>query len=288
MGGSMSTRGSGQDSTLPAGSLRRESTGGPAGQLSYLYRPGEGGTALLMLHPVNTSALVWTHVVSELDPRWPVIAVDYRAHGRSDAGGRYLPADYAADALAVVDHLGVDRAHLVCGSIGGAVSVEIAAVRPELVASISAFGAGLRIGWTGEVVEATGEQLRTMGVSDWFRAHGGEVLGPASRPEAAQELAYLASDGREVETVIEVIRGTFQEADSRPAARAVSAAPPPAQVVAGACDPTCPPSVGQELASALNCSVTVLAEIGHLPMLEDPVKTARLLHSFLEELEPAS
>src|SRR5690349_19196439 len=95
---------------------------GPCGSLSALRWDGpQDRPPVLFLHPVNTAAVVWRQVAARLGRR--AVAVDYRGHGLSAPGPRYLPADYAADAIAALDEVGWDVAHVVGGSIGGAVSV---------------------------------------------------------------------------------------------------------------------------------------------------------------------
>ncbi|WP_432851258.1 alpha/beta fold hydrolase [Amycolatopsis sp. CA-161197] len=262
---------------------RRRTTTGPAGELSYLAWPGSG-TPVLYLHPVNTAAEVWSDVAAELPG--PAVAVDYRAHGGSAAAGPYFPADYAADALAVLDAEGIGRAHVACGSIGGAVAVELAATAPQRVASIAAFGATLRLGWDSATLDETEADLRGLGVREWFVRHGGEILGPGSRPDAADRLVELASAGRELDVVVEVLRTTFGLADSRPAAAKVEPAAPPALVVVGTHDPTCPDAMAQELAGYLHTQVHTLVDLGHLPMLEAPAVTAAAIRAFHDEIGP--
>lgn len=270
----------------------RRYTRGPVGVVSYLVWAGDRTQVpILHLHPVNTAAAVWAATVDAAAPGPVRVAVDYRAHGRSEAGGTYLPADYARDALAVLDAEGIDRAHVVCGSIGGAVAVELAAGSGR-VASIVAFGATLRLGWPAALLDDTEKDLRALGVRGWFDAHGAEILGPASRDGAAAELTELASGGRDgdrdLDTVAAVLRTTFGAAD----ARAVASDPttrPPARVVVGAHDPTCPPDMARELAAALagaagGVEVEVVPGIGHLPMLEDPLGTADAIRRFHEHL----
>lgn len=265
---------------------------GPAGEVSYLvWRGGDDATAVLFLHPVNTAAAVWEPVVDQLGSSRTLIAVDYRGHGRSEATGPFLPGDYAADALAALDAAGVEAAHVVAGSIGGAVAVELAHAAPGRVASITAFGATLRLGWPPADVDAAVHGLRELGVREWFARHGAEILGPGSRPEAAAELVELASLGRDgvrgLETVVEVFTTTFARADARPAARVVSASPPPALVVVGRADPTCPPEMAHELAASLRAPVRVLERIGHLPMLEAPGATAAAIRDGIAAAEDA-
>ncbi|WP_431910338.1 alpha/beta fold hydrolase [Amycolatopsis thermoflava] len=267
----------------------RRSAEGKAGTLSFLDWPGAGrATPVLYLHPVNTAAAVWSSVVAELDGPGRALAVDYRAHGGSEAGAPYYPADYAADALAVLDAAGARRAHVVCGSIGGAVAVELAAAAPERVASIVAFGATLRLGWDTALLDETEADLRAFGVRDWFARHAGDILGPASRPDAAARLVELASVGRDgdrdLDTVVEVLRTTFGLADSRAAAVAVATDPPPARVFVGEYDPTCPLPMAEELAAGLRADVHTMPGIGHLPMLEDPAGTTVAIRAFHAEI----
>ncbi|MFC4943130.1 alpha/beta fold hydrolase [Pseudonocardia sp. GCM10023141] len=270
----------------------RRSTPGATGELSYLAWPSPSAmTPILYLHPVNTAAAVWEAVATELGADRRAVAVDYRAHGRSAAGGPYYPADYAADALAVLDASGIERAHLVCGSIGGAVAVELTAAAPGRVASIAAFGATLALGWPAETLDEVERDLRALGVRQWFVRHGAEILGPAARAEAEAELVAVAVAGRrgdrDLDTVVDVLRTTFGLADSRPAAAAI-ADPPPTRVFVGSHDPTCPPAMAHELAAALHGDVEVIPDIGHLPMLEDPLGTAAAVRAFHTALDTVS
>ncbi|MGD9986223.1 alpha/beta fold hydrolase [Pseudonocardia sp.] len=269
----------------------RHTTPGKAGELSYLAWPGDpGATPILYLHPVNTAAAVWSAVAGELGDARAAIAVDYRAHGYSAPGGPYLPADYASDALAVLDAVGLERAHVVCGSIGGAVATELALAAPGRVASVAAFGATLRVGWDEATIDDTERDLRALGVREWFRRHGAGILGPASRPGAAAELVELAAGGpdgdRPLDTVVEVLRTTFVVADSRPAGAALAARAErvPARVFVGTHDPTCPEAMAHELAAAFGGDVRTMTGIGHLPMLEDPAGTAAGIRDFHDRL----
>jgi pimeloyl-ACP methyl ester carboxylesterase len=268
----------------------RHTTPGAVGELSYLAWPGPRDVPpILYLHPVNTAAAVWSRVADQLGDHRPALAVDYRAHGRSEAGGTYHPADFAADALAVLDAREVARAHIVCGSIGGAVATEILAAAPDRVASIAAFGATLTVGANKTVLEEFEHDLRVLGVRGWFVRHGGEILGPSSRAAAARELVELAAEGRhgdrDLDIVVEILRTTFGYADSRPAAETLRGRQvlPPARVFVGTHDPTCPLTMAQELATALSGEVRTMLDLGHLPMLEDPHATATAIREFHAE-----
>ncbi|MFC5994663.1 alpha/beta fold hydrolase [Pseudonocardia hispaniensis] len=256
---------------------QRDSVRGPVGDVSYLEWPGSPNEVpVVFLHPVNTAAAVWAEVAQEMAGARRAVAVDYRGHGRSASGTSYLPADFAADALAVVDALELDRVHLVGGSIGGAVAIEIAARAPSRVASVAVFGATLHIGLSPAELEPLLSGLAELGVEEWFARHGGEILGPRSRRGATARLVELAG-GRDPDLVIEIVRSTFQIADSRATAAALPGPRPPALVAVGTHDPTCPHSMARELAGYLGAQVLTMTGVGHLPMLEVPGEVATLL-----------
>ena len=66
--------------------------------------------------------------------RFDVVALDQRGMGETEApAGPYTMAEYAADARALLDHLGLDRVRVVGTSFGGMVAQELAVTAPERV-----------------------------------------------------------------------------------------------------------------------------------------------------------
>lgn len=97
---------------------------------------GEGGVPLLFVHGFGGDLENWMFNQAELAARRRTIALDLPGHGGSakEPGEGSVPA--LADAvLAVLDALGVERAHLVGHSLGGAIALALALERPQRVAS---------------------------------------------------------------------------------------------------------------------------------------------------------
>lgn len=88
--------------------------------------------AFVFLHPLGADAGFWDPVRAELVPRTSM-ALDLPGHGT--APPQELGAGIDAYAAAVADQLG-EPAHLVGMSLGGLVAQELAASRPDLVASV--------------------------------------------------------------------------------------------------------------------------------------------------------
>jgi pimeloyl-ACP methyl ester carboxylesterase len=94
-----------------------------------LYRAGEG-EPLVLIHGFTATWRCWLPVLSELVPRFEVIAPTLHGHD----GGEPLPPSEqphsitrAADLLeGHLDELGVDTAHLAGNSMGGALALELA------------------------------------------------------------------------------------------------------------------------------------------------------------------
>ncbi len=96
-----------------------------------------GAPALLLLHSLGTTMEIWAPQVPVLARQYRVIRMDLRGHGLSGATpGDYSMASLAADAVAVLDALGVAAAHVAGVSIGGRLCLELAAAHPTRVLSI--------------------------------------------------------------------------------------------------------------------------------------------------------
>ena len=94
-------------------------------------------------HHVNWVAPGWVKTLTEAGYR--AIALDNRGHGRSTKS--YDPADYtpqvmAEDAAALLDHLGIGKAHVFGYSMGARISTFLALAHPEKVATLILGGLG--------------------------------------------------------------------------------------------------------------------------------------------------
>jgi pimeloyl-ACP methyl ester carboxylesterase len=110
------------------------------------------GAPLLLLHGWPEFWLTWEPVMARLSDRYRVIAPDLRGFGESDKPqGPFGPADHAADMLALLDALGVERAGIVGHDVGGAAMQPLARQAPERAAGLFFFdfvypGVGARMG----------------------------------------------------------------------------------------------------------------------------------------------
>jgi pimeloyl-ACP methyl ester carboxylesterase len=110
------------------------------------------GAPLLLLHGWPEYWLTWEPVMRRLAARHTLIAPDLRGFGDSDKPeSPFGPADQAADMVALLDALGIDRAGIVGHDVGGAVIQALARANPERCAGLFLFdfvypGIGPRLG----------------------------------------------------------------------------------------------------------------------------------------------
>ncbi|MEQ1785919.1 MAG: alpha/beta hydrolase [Acidimicrobiales bacterium] len=103
-----------------------------AGGSLHVGRWGDGPHAVLAAHDITSNHRSWQAVARALGPDVTLIAPDLRGRGRS----AHLPAPFgmrahADDLVAVLDHLGLDRAALVGHFMGAYVATVAATAHPE-------------------------------------------------------------------------------------------------------------------------------------------------------------
>jgi len=117
----------------------------------HVARAGTG-KPLLLLHGWPEFWLTWEPVMMRLAGRYNLIAPDLRGFGDSDKpAGAYGPDQHAADMLALMQALGIERFGVVGHDVGGAVMQPLARMAPARLAGLFFFdfvypGIGARMG----------------------------------------------------------------------------------------------------------------------------------------------
>lgn len=106
--------------------------------VSLNFRDEGEGTPVLMVHGVGSDLESWDGVIQNLSDQRRYIRFDLRGHGQSKrTSGPYSLTDFAEDAIAMLDHLGIERAAIVGFSLGGLVAQAIALNFPDRVKCVS-------------------------------------------------------------------------------------------------------------------------------------------------------
>jgi 3-oxoadipate enol-lactonase len=102
--------------------------------ISLYYSDQGKGFPVLLLMGLGMDSSGWMFQVPALAKRFRVIAPDNRGCGLSDKPkGPYSTRMMAEDAVALLDHLGVEKAHVVGDSMGGMIAQEVALGWPQRV-----------------------------------------------------------------------------------------------------------------------------------------------------------
>jgi len=173
---------------------------------------------LLLLHGNAESGLAWYGWVPALARHYRVVRPDMRGFGQSTP----MPRDYpwtldrlVEDFCLLMDHLGIDRFHLVGAKIGGTVARAFAARRPERVKTLVVVGTPppLRPG-AAENVPKLVREFEEHGVEYWARQNMGNRLGSAFPPEGFEWWCRFM--GRTALSTQLGFMGTIACADIRP------------------------------------------------------------------------
>ncbi|MBI2895554.1 MAG: alpha/beta fold hydrolase [Deltaproteobacteria bacterium] len=247
---------------------------------------GQGPRVVVLLHAFPLHAGMWARQIATLSAHHRVIAPDARGFGESrEVSEALTPAMIAADALALLGELGIDRA-IVCGlSMGGYAALELYRQAPSLVQ-------GLVLADTRAAAETTPEgranreklarEVLEKGI-DWI---AGEVTPKLVAPDASlqvvAEVRRLIGENTP-QGLAAAQRGMALRADSRELLGQIAC---PTLVLVGSVDALTPPSEAESMASAIPQSrLVVLEGAGHLSNLEAPEAFDAALLRFIGELD---
>jgi pimeloyl-ACP methyl ester carboxylesterase len=125
----------------------REDLGDRSDPVGRVGRVGRRETALLLVHGWGADSNDWAWHIPELSATHRVIAPDLRGHGHSsdpgagpgsdrDPASGYHPRALAADLVALLDHLGIERVVAIGHSMGGQIVSCLAVEHPERVRAL--------------------------------------------------------------------------------------------------------------------------------------------------------
>jgi pimeloyl-ACP methyl ester carboxylesterase len=178
------------------------------------YQPRGGGpagpTPLLLLSGQSNSHRWWDRVRDDFEATRRTVTLDYRGTGDSDKPDEaYSTEGFAEDVIAVLDHLGVERADVYGTSMGGRVAQWVAARHPGRVRALvlgctspggpHAFERGndIRMALAGpDPAVARQTLLDLMYTPGWQAAHEGpfNTLGDPAMPPYARRRHLVASN----------------------------------------------------------------------------------------------
>jgi pimeloyl-ACP methyl ester carboxylesterase len=114
-------------------------------QVHYLEWGRSTAPPVVCLHGGGQTAYMWEELGAALAPTHHVFAPDLPGHGDTDPIEAMDRRSLAATVPPLLDVFGIERAAFVGASLGGIISLTLAADRPELVAAIALIDIGHRL-----------------------------------------------------------------------------------------------------------------------------------------------
>jgi 3-oxoadipate enol-lactonase len=251
----------------------------PDVEIEYRVDGPSDAPLLVLSNSLGTTMAMWQPQVTALAASLRVLRYDARGHGRSSTPpGPYTIARMGGDVQALLQSLGVARAHF-CGlSMGGMVGLWLAVHAPasidRLVVSNTAARIGPADGWNARI-----ERVRAGGMA----AIADAVLARWFTP------AFVASGSPVVELARGMLLGTpaagycaacaaVRDMDQRDDIARIVA---PTLVIAGTQDVVTTPADHRYLAERIGAARYVELDAPHISNLEQPAAYTRTLVDFL-------
>lgn len=132
--------------------------------------PWSDPQTVLMLHGLAESGEAWRGWTPHFAREYRVLRPDLRGFGRSTpmpADYRWHPERILDDLLRLLDHVGVERVHVIGAKIGGTLAMRLAARDPERLLSLAAVGAPVSLKSFAGQTPVWRAQIRDQGVRWW-------------------------------------------------------------------------------------------------------------------------
>ena len=262
----------------------------PGASLYYETDGPVSKPAVLLIHAGIANLRMWDPQIPALSAGHHVIRFDTRGFGQTRADD--VEFSNRADALALLDHLGVARATLIGCSRGGTIAIDLAVDSPDRVAGLVVIGSGPS-GFPDteltDVEDARFDEIdQAFEAQDWHRLARLEAaiwdFGPLRREEDL--------DPEFVSTAYALNRVNVIHAEEKPVS--IPLEPPaydrvididvPTLVTVGEYDMSEVLAAYEFLLTTLpNASGCVFRDSAHLPNVEHPADVERVLLTWLAE-----
>lgn len=228
---------------------------------------------LVLLHGAGGSRLQWPSSLRQL-PGIGVIAVDLPGHGSSPTPGRDSISAYAADIVALLDALDIQRAVFAGHSMGGAIALQLALDYPDRTQGLILMGTGAKLSVHPDLLrdaqENPSQAARTMVEWVWSEA----------TPAEAKEKYYEAI----VNLPPDVLHGDFVACNTFDVRERLSNISAPTLIISATKDRMTPPKYSAYLHEQIPDSQLVSLEASHMLMLEQPEATGNAVRQWLNLL----
>ena len=244
---------------------------GADGAEIYYELTGDGDPVVLIMG-LGADSRGWAMQSSAFAERYRVVLIDNRGVGKSSvASPPYTTKQMAADTLAVMDDAGIERAHVLGVSLGGAIAQELAIAAPGRVRSLAlgSTWAGPSV-WRSRIREVQLGILESQGVEALVRFRALFIFSPALIAGAPAMMDVI--EKTMAETPLEGYLHQLDAAELHDARDRLGAVAVPTVVLTGKRDILVPPELSYEVASLIQGAQLELLDTAHAIQLEEAAR----------------
>ena len=251
-------------------------------RIHYTLNGPAAAPAVTLSHSLATTLAMWEPQVRVLAERYRIVRFDTRGHGGTDAPpGPYTLAMLAADALALLDALGIQRTHFVGLSMGGATALALAELHPDRLDRVvvcdspcMSTPAGAQQ-WEERIATASKGGMEALVDSTLARWFPQETL--AAKPAHVERVRAMI-----LSTPVEGFIGGAAALSDHDYNAAVATVTRPVLFIAGSKDGVTPAAM-QDMQKRLPGSRYVELEgAGHISNLDRPAEFTRAVREFIQ------
>lgn len=260
-----------------------------------LYYELEGqGTPLVLIMGLGGTLRAWGLQWPDFVRRHQVLALDNRGVGRSDKPvGGYTVARFADDVATVMDHAGIESAHILGISLGGLIAQELYHARPQRVRSLMLCATGVGVNDPAgipaeqEIIEIMSMDRTSTPMRDFMEQHVRAFYHPdylARVPDLVDHLlAFQEMEPQPSHSYTGQLRAALTHTYNSPRLPAIRV---PTLVVHGEHDRIWPVANAEYLAANIpNARLEIVPEAGHMLPLEKPQAFNRRILAFLSDVD---
>lgn len=246
--------------------------------LHYRWLDQKQDQNLVLINSLGTNMGIWENVLPLIRQEYNILLFDKRGHGLSSTReGDLSIDDYADDIIFLMDHLAIEKTHVLGLSIGGMITFSLASRYPDRVEKLIFSNTGAKLGtadaWDERItaireggIAALSAVIMERWLSPNFRAaHSGATAGYTNMLERTTALGYIQACA------------AIRDADYRPVLPKITQ---PALFIGGSEDIGTTEAFVREQAAQLQARVSIMEGVGHLPCIEAPHKVAQHILAF--------
>jgi 3-oxoadipate enol-lactonase len=269
-------------------------------RIYYQEHGPKSAPPLILAHGLGGNHTMWAFQVPALKRKYRLILWDCRGHGRSEVTDNgYSIGQFVDDQYALLQHLGIQRAHIGGLSMGGWIAWSFAVAHPEatnalVLSDAAGYLNGMGQEWltdkrnlfaaSAKVVMEKGRApladvtINLMFSPEFIKARP-DIIGPI-RAEIA------ADPGVGYARTVEQMFLSYWQAPPLNVNSQLASITAPTLIIVGEVDQLTPVPTQQALARAIpNARLEIIPGSGHVPPIEQPELWNRLVMEFIEKAQ---